>query len=97
MLEFQTRVEMLLNEKENLSNVKNVSIHQLVSLKAYIAEMDMKLRNVLEENEYATKKYKSYKEKYLNTLKEMKTHEATENTLKSKILGYDKLVQRLQS
>ena len=36
VLEFQTRVEMLLNEKENLANLKNVSIHQLVTLKAYI-------------------------------------------------------------
>lgn len=45
MLEFQTRVEMLLNEKENLANLKNVSIHQLVTLKAYIVEMDQKLKS----------------------------------------------------
>ena len=36
VLEFQTRVYMLLNEKENLANLKNVSIHQLVTLKAYV-------------------------------------------------------------
>jgi hypothetical protein len=45
VLEFQTRVEMLLNEKENLANLKNVSIHQLVTLKAYIVEMDQKLKS----------------------------------------------------
>lgn len=36
VLEFQTRVEMLLDEKENLANIKNITIHQLVALKAYI-------------------------------------------------------------
>ena len=46
ILQFQTRIEMLLNEKENLANVKNISIHQLVTLKAYIAEMDQKLKNI---------------------------------------------------
>lgn len=45
VLEFQTRVEMLLDEKENLANVKNISIHQLMTLKAYIVEMDQKLKN----------------------------------------------------
>jgi hypothetical protein len=45
VLEFQTRVELLLSEKENLANLKNVSIHQLVTLKAYILEMDQKLKN----------------------------------------------------
>lgn len=46
VLEFQTRVEMLLNEKENLANVKNISIHQLMTLKAYIVEMDQRLKNI---------------------------------------------------
>ena len=36
ILEFQTRVEMLLNDKENIATLKNVSVHQLVALKAYI-------------------------------------------------------------
>lgn len=45
VLEFQTRVELLLSEKENLANIKNVSIHQLITLKAYILEMDQKLKN----------------------------------------------------
>lgn len=74
VLEFQTRVEMLLDEKENLANVKNISIHQLMTLKAYIVEMDQKLKNAYTENEYATKKYRSYKEKYLSSIKEIKTH-----------------------
>lgn len=36
---------MLLNEKENIANTKNVTIHQLITLKAYIAELDQKLKN----------------------------------------------------
>ena len=61
MLEFQTRVEMLLNDKETIGNMKNVGIHQLIALKAYIMELDGRLKQVVNENEYASKKYKSYK------------------------------------
>jgi alanine racemase len=74
VLEFQTRIEMLLNDKENISNLKNVSVHQLLSLKAYIVEMDQKLKRAGNENEYALKKYKSYKEKYLHSVREIKQH-----------------------
>jgi hypothetical protein len=42
------------------------------------------------------KKYKSYKEKYQSSLKEHKQYGLTINTLKMKILGYDKLVLKLQ-
>lgn len=61
VLEFQTRVEMLLNDKETIGNMKNVGIHQLIALKAYIMELDGRLKQVVNENEYASKKYKSYK------------------------------------
>lgn len=74
VLEFQTRVEMLLSDKENLSNIKNVSIHQMIALKAYIMQLDGKLKSLLTENEYSTKKYKSYKDKYMGLLKDVKKH-----------------------
>ena len=73
-MEFQTRVEMLLSDKENLSNIKNVSIHQMIALKAYIMELDGKLKSLLTENEYSTKKYKNYKDKYMGLLKDVKKH-----------------------
>ena len=62
-MEFQARVEMLLSDKEAVSQTKNVGIHQLIALKAYIMELDGRLKQAMNENEYAVKKYKSYKEK----------------------------------
>lgn len=97
VLEFQTRVEMLLSDKENLSNIKNVSIHQMIALKAYIMELDGKLKSLLTENEYSTKKYKNYKDKYMGLLKDVKKHETVINAYKNKIYGYDKLVIKLQA
>ncbi len=97
VLEFQTRVEMLLSDKENLSNIKNVSIHQMIALKAYIMELDGKLKSLLTENEYSTKKYKNYKDKYMGLLKDVKKHETVVNAYKNKIYGYDKLVIKLQA
>lgn len=41
--------------------MKNIGIHQLIALKAYILELDAKLKQVVNQNEYAVKKYKSYK------------------------------------
>ena len=41
---------MLLNEKENFANIKNVSIHQLIALKAYIVELDAKIKALMNEN-----------------------------------------------
>jgi chromosome segregation ATPase len=61
VMEFQSRVEMLLNDKETIANAKNVSIHQMIALKAYIMELNTKLKQLVSENEYSTKKYKSYK------------------------------------
>ena len=49
------------------------------------------------ENEYSSKKYKNYKEKYMSLLKENKKHESVVNSYKNKIHGYDKLVLKLQS
>lgn len=60
---------MLLNDKENIATMKNVSIHQLMSLKGYIIELDGKLKSMVTENDFALKKYKSYKEKYLSSVK----------------------------
>lgn len=96
VLEFQTRIEMLLNDKENLANLKNVSIHQMIALKAYIMELDGKLKSLVTENEYSAKKYKNYKEKYMSLLKDIKKHENVINSYKNKIHGYDKLVLKLQ-
>ena len=87
---------MLLNDKENLSNIKNVSIHQMIALKAYIMELDEKLRSLVSENEYSNKKYRSYKEKYTLLLKEIKQHDLVITSYKAKILGYDKLILKLQ-
>jgi hypothetical protein len=60
---------MLLNNKENINEMKNVSIHQLLALKAYVLELDAKVKSLVGSNEYSLKKYKSYKEKYANSLK----------------------------
>lgn len=65
---------MLLDDKENIANLKNVSVHQLLALKSYIVELDQKLKGASKENDYALKKYKSYKEKYLFSVKEIKQH-----------------------
>lgn len=73
-----------------------MGIHQLLALKAYIMELDSKLKELLLSNNYLLKKYKSYKEKYQASLKEHKQYGMTINTLKMKILGYDKLVVKLQ-
>lgn len=73
-----------------------MNIHQLLALKAYVMELDGKIRELLNSNNYLTRKYKSYKEKYQNSIKEYKHYEMTINSLKMKILGYDKLVLKLQ-
>ena len=96
VMEFQSRVEMLLNDKETIANAKNVSIHQMIALKAYIMELDTKLKQLVSENEYSTKKYKSYKEKCQQFVKDLKHQESTVNSMKGKIQGYDKLVIKLQ-
>ena len=87
---------MLLNDKETIANTKNISIHQLIALKAYIMELDAKLKQLVSENEYSTKKYKSYKDKCIHLMKELKQHDKNLNALKGKITGYDKLVVKLQ-
>ena len=69
VMEFQTRVEMLLNDKDSIGNIQNVGIHQLIALKAYIMELDGRLKQVVNENEYASKKYRSYKEKCSQLIK----------------------------
>ena len=76
--------------------MREVGIHQLLALKAYIMELDSKLKELLLSNNYLLKKYKSYKEKYQASLKEHKQYSMTINTFKMKILGYDKLVVKLQ-
>ena len=60
---------MLLSNKENLKELKEVNIHQLLALKAYIMELDNKIKELVSSNSYLTKKYKSYKEKYQGSLK----------------------------
>lgn len=60
-------------------------------------ELDSKLKELLNSNAYILKKYKSYKEKYQTSLKEQKQYGMSINTLKMKILGYDKLVIKLQT
>jgi chromosome segregation ATPase len=87
---------LLLNNKEGLRELREVGIHQLLALKAYIMELDSKLKELLLSNNYLLKKYKSYKEKYQTSLKEHKQYGMTINSLKMKILGYDKLVVKLQ-
>lgn len=42
------------------------------------------------------KKYKTYKEKYQNSIKEYQETTMIVNSLKTKILGYDRLVLKLQ-
>ena len=59
--EFQSRIEMLLNDRSLIQNYKNVNIHQLIALKAYIIELDGKVKQLGVENEYSVKKYKTYK------------------------------------
>ena len=76
--------------------MKNISIQQLVALKAYIIELDTKLKQLVNENEYSMKKYKSYKEKCQHLIKEIKQNDKTVNAMKGKIVGYDKLVVKLQ-
>lgn len=61
VLEFENRVELLLSNKEGLKELKEVNIHQLLALKAYVMELDGKIRELLNSNNYLTKKYKSYK------------------------------------
>jgi hypothetical protein len=36
VVEFETRVKMLLNDKDTIANIKNTGIHQMIALKAYI-------------------------------------------------------------
>lgn len=86
----------MLHNKEGLREMREVGIHQLLALKAYIMELDSRLKELLLSNGYLLKKYKSYKEKYQASLKEHKQYGLTINTLKMKILGYDKLVLKLQ-
>lgn len=69
----------------------------MIALKAYIMELDGKLKSLLAENDYSNKKYKTYKDKYMTLLKEVKKHENTVNAYKNKIYGYDKLVLKLQT
>ncbi len=73
-----------------------MGIHQLIALKAYILELDSRLKELILSNGYLLKKYKSYKEKYQGSLKEVKQAGLALNTLKMKILGYDQLVLKLQ-
>jgi len=59
--------------------------------------LDSKLKELLGSNNHLLRKYKSYKERYQASIKEEKTYGMTINTLKMKILGYDKLVLKLQN
>ena len=87
---------MLLNDKETIANMKNVGIHQMIALKAYIMELDAQLKHVVLNYEYAEKKYKSYKEKCSQLIRELKQHDIAINALKGKLQGYDRLVVKLQ-
>lgn len=76
--------------------MKNIGIHQLIALKAYIMELDAKLKQVVNQNDYAVKKYKSYKQKCTQLIRELKQHDIAINALKGKLQGYDRLVVKLQ-
>jgi hypothetical protein len=77
--------------------LREVGIHQLIALKAYILELDSRLKELMLSNGYILKKYKSYKEKYQASLKENKQLAMSINTLKMKMMGYDQLVLKLQT
>ena len=96
VLQFQTRVQMLLSDKEAVANMKNVGIHQMIALKAYIMELDAQLKHVVLNYDYAEKKYKSYKQKCSQLIRELKQHDIAINALKGKLQGYDRLVVKLQ-
>lgn len=74
-----------------------MGIHQLIALKAYIMELDSRLKELLLSNGYLLKKYKSYKEKYQASLKESKQQALANNALKMKMIGYEKLVLKQQA
>jgi hypothetical protein len=52
---------------------------------------------LLLSNGYLLKKYKSYKKKYQSSLRDNKQQALAVNALRMKMMGYDKLVVKLQS
>ena len=97
VLEFESRIELLLANKEGLRELREVGIHQLIALKAYILELDSRLKEMLLSNGYLLKKYKAYKEKYQGSLKENKQQALANNAIKMKIMGYEQLIVKLQA
>lgn len=54
------------------------------------------MKQAINENDYANKKYKSYKDKCTQLIRELKQHDIAINALKGKLQGYDRLVVKLQ-
>ena len=66
-------------------------------MKAYIIELDNRVKEMTHSNAYLMKKYKHYKEKYQAALAQQKQYTSSISALNIKIIGYDKLVQKLQT
>ena len=92
-------MSILLKDDRHGDKVKNAHVHQLVSMKAYVMEMDEKIEKLKIENEYYQKKYRSYKEKYAEMLNENKKlsnhHYEIVQAFKGKITSYERLVEKL--
>ena len=74
-----------------------MGLQQLIGMKAYIIELDGRIKELTHANAHMLKKYKHYKEKYQGALAQHKQLSASIATLNIKIIGYDKLVQKLQT
>ena len=83
--------------KEELKDIRSVGVQQLIGMKAYIIELDSRIKELMQSNSYLMKKYKHYKEKCQHCLNDSKKLTANIATLNLKIIGYDKLVQKLQT
>ena len=90
----------MLNDDEGMREmVRSAHVHHLVTMKAYVMEMDAKVHRISEEHEHRLKKYRSYKEKYTELLSENKKisnqHYEIVQAYKGKINSYEILVEKL--
>jgi hypothetical protein len=97
--EFERRIRLLLEEENLQYLVHNANVHQLIAMKAYVIELDNKLRVVGEHHEHLSKKYAAVKEKQQHLSVENKKiisrHQSMVGAYKGKLQGYEKLINKL--
>lgn len=93
--EMRVLLELLVSGSH--SSTVTMETAQLTDLKTFTVEFEERMKLFTNENEHLKKKVQDYRRKYHESQKELQQAETENASLLSKVDGYEKLVQKLES